>query len=838
MQTSRSHPYQQAIGWTLLATAAPLMWWLQQAATPVGVEPGFLVLAHSALELFSVVVAALVFWTGYRTAVSVQSTAILVLGAGFLGVAWLDFLHTVGHVGMPNVVSAESPQEPLFFWWCARALAAAAMLAYVLLPPAPHASTLRKRWILAAMLAAVALLGAIGLLRPGRLPPLAVGAPGLVPLKAGLEWWVLGMHVIGLSILWKRRRALAGEWVAALGFALALSAVAQVGFTLQGAMDKDAANLFGNLYKAAAYLCLLHATCSEVLRRPADRLALQNVRARQVLSAAPDGVLWVNRSGQILMVNPAMEAMSGYRAEELVGQNVDVFLPPHLRARHGVSLRAYFDDPRARPMGDMDLKLMRRGGQLLPVDISLGYWEDEGTRYAIAYVRDLTERKGYEESLRHRATHDELTGLPNRWLFRLQLDQALAHARRSERRVAALFLDLDDFKNVNDSFGHAAGDRLLVQVAGRLRAALRADDTLARMGGDEFAILLADLESADEAVSVAEKLLAALGKPYQLENHEVLSGGSIGLAFFPDDTQDSDSLLRYADMAMYQAKQSGRGAYACFSPQLDQHAHENMQLHVRLKEAIDLKALRLFYQPQVDVVTGEIVGAEALVRWDDAVLGEVSPARFIPIAETTGLILPLSDWVLETACQQIAAWERAGTPLRIAVNFSAPQFHQGNLPARVRAVLQHAGASAHLLEVEITESIAMEHPALASEQLAALVQLGCTVALDDFGTGYSSLAYLKELPVSVLKIDRTFIKDLSSGFSAEKITRSIVALAHSLDMTLVAEGVETPDQLGYLREQGCEVYQGWLFAKAMSAADLSGLLGVRVIEVPQQERAH
>jgi len=830
MQSRHHHPYQEAFGWSLLVLAIPSLWWVYHTSTPVVVEPALFVFVHTVVELFAVVVAALVFVTGYRAMVSARNGAVVLLGVGFLGVALLDFLHTMSYAGMPDAISANSSQKSIFFWLCARLLAAGALLAYAVLPAAPDVSLLRKRMSLALMLAFVAVLGSIGLLWPDRVPALFVNGRGLTPLKIGVEWSIIGINLLALAALWKRRDELANECVMALGFGVALSAVSELFFTMLGVIDKDAANVIGHLYKVAAYLYLFHATFNEALRRPLDRLTVQNLREKQVLSAAPDGVLWVNQTGQILMVNPAMEAMSGYRAHELVGQNVDIFLPQHLRARHAASMRAFFIDPHARAMGDMDLKLMRRDGLMLPVDISLGFWEDDDARHAIAYVRDLTERKGFEESLRHRATHDELTGLPNRWLFRLQLDQALAHAKRGERRVAALFLDLDDFKNVNDSFGHAAGDQLLVQVASRLRGVLREDDTLARMGGDEFAILIADMDSAHEAVSVAEKLLAVLGQPYHLQNQDVLSGGSIGLAFYPDDTQESENLLRYADMAMYQAKQSGRGAYACFSAQLDQHAHENMQLHVRLREAIDLGVLKLFYQPQVDVVSGGIVGAEALLRWNDAALGEVSPARFIPIAETTGLILPLSDWVLETACQQIAAWELGGTPLRVAVNFSAQQFRQGNLPAKVHAVLQRTGASAQLLEVEITESVAMEHPALAREQLEALVALGCTVALDDFGTGYSSLAYLKALPVSVLKIDRGFVKDLPHGPNDVKISRSIIALAHSLDMTLVAEGVETVEQLEFLREQGCEVYQGWLFAKALDGADLTRRLRAEPVQ--------
>ncbi|HSV52863.1 MAG TPA: EAL domain-containing protein [Burkholderiaceae bacterium] len=572
------------------------------------------------------------------------------------------------------------------------------------------------------------------------------------------------------------------------------------------------------------YLFLFHATFNEALRRPLQRMEIQHRREKLVLSAAPDGVLWVDESGQILMANPAMQALSGYPVEELIGRNVDMFLPSHVRARHAESMRSFFKSQRARAMGAAELKLCRSDGHMLPVDISLGYWEEENERHAIAYIRDLTERKEFEETLRHRATHDQLTGLPNRWLFNVQLKQALAHAKRNGRRVAALFLDLDDFKTVNDSFGHGIGDELLVQVSERLREALRDNDTLARLGGDEFAILLSDMGAVDEAVHVAEKLLLSLDAPYRLENQDIHASGSIGLAVYPDDALNSDSLLRYADLAMYQAKRAGRGTFACYSTHLDQHAHENMQLQARLKDALVHGGFRLFYQPQVDVVSGAIVGAEALLRWHDADLGDIAPKRFIAVAEMTGLILPLSDWVLETACRQIAQWEHAGQPMRVAVNFSAQQFRQRDLPAKVQAMLERTGASARYLEIEITESIAMEQPLQAREQLSALVDLGCSVSLDDFGTGYSSLAYLKALPVSKLKIDRGFVKDIPHDLSDVKISKSIIALAHSLDLTLVAEGVESTAQLAFLRDHGCESYQGWLFAKAMEAQEFTRLL--------------
>ncbi len=813
----KTHPYQDAVGWTLLALSVPLLWWVTTSARRIAIDPTSLVFWHTAVELLVVVVALLVFVTGYRAILSVRKGAAVLLGVTFLGVGVLGFLHTLRYVGTPDAVAVNT-----IFSLAARVLAATALLVYVLLPEVSDVTQFKKRLALALMLAGVGVLGYVGLRRPDRVAALFSGGQGLMSLELDLEWLIVAVNLVTLWVLWRRREELARECVLALAFAATLSAVSELFFTTLGVAGNDGSNVPGHLYRAAAYLYLFHATFNEAMHRPLERLQAQHLRERLVLNAAPDGVLWVDDSGRILMANPAMETLTGYATTELVGQNVDIFLPEHLRARHGQSVRGYFTAPHPRAMGLMDLKLMRRDGRMLPVDISLGHWEDEGSRHAIAYIRDLTERKKFEESLKHQATHDELTGLPNRWLFRLQLNQALVRAGRFQLRVAVLFIDLDDFKTVNDSFGHAMGDALLMQVGHRMRAILRENDTLARLGGDEFAILLTDLNELDDVVSVAAKLLLSLQASYRLKDQDVYSDASIGLAFYPDDAQDSETLLRYADMAMYQAKQAGRGAYAFYSGEMDRRVHEDMQLHIRLKEAIANGDLQLHYQPQVDVETGAVVGAEALLRWHDPVLGDVSPARFIPVAEATGLILPLSDWVLETACRQIAAWTQAGTPLRVAINVSVQQFRQRDLPEKVRAALKRTGAQAHWLDIEITESVAMTQPEQAREQLNALLWgLGCRVALDDFGTGYSSLAYLKALPVSKLKIDKRFMDGIPHDAGDVAISRAIIALAHSLEMTLVAEGVETDAQLAFLRQYGCEVYQGWLFAKAMAAEELT-----------------
>lgn len=824
--TQHAHPYQLAMGCVLLLASLPLLWGLSQANQPTVFDTTTFVAFHTAIELFAVVVAMLIFVTGYRAIFSVRKSAVVLLGVVYLGVGLLDLLHTLSYVGMADVITPNTPQKSMFFWLAARVLAAGGMLVYTLLPRVPDVSLLKKRLAIAVMLSVVAVLGWLGLYRPDQIPALFLAGQGLTDLKIQLEWLIVLIHLLTLGTLWQRRALLAQECLMALAFAAALSAVSELFFTQLGVRDQDAANALGHAYKVAAYLYLFHATFNEALRRPLERMTVQLQREELILNAAPDGILWIDTDGTILMVNPAMEKLSGFRADELKGRNVDIFLPEPLRARHGAHLRAYFHAPQPRGMGSLDLQLLRADGQMLPVDIALGHFQDEGQQFAIAYLRDLTERKKFEESLKHQATHDELTNLPNRWLFRLQLTQTLLRSARTGLRTAVLFLDLDDFKHVNDSLGHAAGDALLVQVSVRMRLALRENDLMARLGGDEFAILLTDLTGTDEAAAVATKLLAALEAAYRVNDQDVYTGASMGLAFYPDDATDSDSLLRFADMAMYRAKEAGRGTYSLYSKEMDKRVHEDMQIHTRLKEAIVQGALRLHYQPQVDVQTGAIVGAEALLRWHDAELGPVSPIRFIPVAEATGLILPLSQWVLETACLQIAAWAANGTPLRVAVNMSAQQFRQRDLPEKVTQVLQRTGAKAQSLLIEITESAAMAQPEHARDQLNALVSLGCSVALDDFGTGYSSLAHLREMPIDCLKIDRTFISEIADG-QGGMFAETIIALGQKLGVGIVAEGVETPEQAGFLRGLGCPVAQGYLYAKPMPLGELMGWLQAR-----------
>lgn len=544
------------------------------------------------------------------------------------------------------------------------------------------------------------------------------------------------------------------------------------------------------------------------------------------LEAAPDGILIVDDTGTILKANPAAELLTGYTPDELAGQSVSVFLPLHLRSKHNHLVKSFFLHPVSRPMGMVSqLQLLRKDGLSIPVDIALGHCTMGDRSAAVVYMRDMTEVKRLQEDMHYQATHDGLTGLANRWMFMQHFEQAIQRARRSGRMLALLLLDLDEFKDVNDSYGHAAGDQVLIEVARRLRSGLRAGDVIARLGGDEFTVLLPDVPSLDHVLQVVHKLQRSLAARCQLKMAEVSLGASIGITVFPQDADDSATLMRFADMAMYAAKADGRGTHAVYRPAMSEAVSQRSRLHERLKRAVEAQALELHYQPQVDVKSGTMVGVEALLRWEDAELGSVPPDRFIPVAVSTGLIHPLGDWVLETACRQAAQWADNGTPVRVSVNLSVQQLHQTQLPSRLLQLLTQHGTPAELIELEITETEAMADPDTAHQVFDRLRALGFSIALDDFGTGYSSLSYLRQLPVSRLKIDREFIRRVTHNNNDSVLVRAVIAMAHTLGLPVVAEGVELAAQLTFLRNNGCESYQGWLYSKALPAADVTRLLG-------------
>ncbi|MHB9130783.1 MAG: putative bifunctional diguanylate cyclase/phosphodiesterase [Armatimonadota bacterium] len=440
-------------------------------------------------------------------------------------------------------------------------------------------------------------------------------------------------------------------------------------------------------------------------------------------------------------------------------------------------------------------------------------------------MQDVTERKQAEETIRHQAFHDTLTDLPNRVLFHDRLTVALKHAHRNKKKLAVMFLDLDRFKTINDTLGHAVGDQLLQGVAGRLRRLLREDDTVSRLGGDEFTLLLPEITHADDAANVARKILETFRPAFEIDGRELYVTTSIGISLYPNDGLDAQALLQNADTALYHAKEQGRNLYQFYTPSMNARTLERLSLENNLRYALEREQFVVHYQPQVALESGQVIGMESLVRWQHPEMGLVSPAQFIPLAEETGLIEPIGEWVLHEACSQSMRWQHDGfPPLKVAVNLSARQFHQSNLCEMVAKVLQDTGLQPHLLELEITESVAMRNVEYSVMVMRNLKGMGIQLSMDDFGVGYSSLIYLKKFPINTLKIDQSFIRGLNSDPNDEAIATAIIAMAQSLHLQVIAEGVETEEQLTFLRTHQCNGMQGYFFSKPLPSDAFGQLL--------------
>ncbi len=561
-----------------------------------------------------------------------------------------------------------------------------------------------------------------------------------------------------------------------------------------------------------------------------ERRAVEQLRLlARVFDTSRQGIVITDHTPAILAVNRAFSEITGFAQDEVLGRN------PSLLAS-GRQDRAFYESLWATLGVDGhwqgELWNRRKSGEVYPQSASISAVRGEAgeTTHYVALFMDVSERKRAEERIRHLAQHDLLTDLPNRTLLADRTKMALARAHRESRLVALLFLDLDHFKDVNDTLGHSAGDRLLVELARRLQGQVRESDTLGRLGGDEFVVLLPDVEKIDLAARVASKLLEAAAQPFRLEGRNIELTASVGIAVSPENGADLDTLLRNADAAMYAAKSTGRNRYQFFSEEMNRRAVERIALEADLRHAIERGQLSLAFQPQVDLATGELAGAEALARWHHPVLGDVAPARFIRIAEEGGFIAPIGEWVLREACRQAMAWLRQGIAVRrIAVNVSALQFRQPDFVDVVTAALAASGLPPALLELEMTETAIMEHSAPPIRRLEELHDLGVHLAIDDFGTGLSSLAYLRHFPLDRLKIDQTFVRDMAHAEDALAIVRAVVALAHTLGMRAMAEGVESEGQASRLAAMGCDEAQGYLFGRPCAPAAFERLTLARVL---------
>jgi diguanylate cyclase (GGDEF)-like protein/PAS domain S-box-containing protein len=543
----------------------------------------------------------------------------------------------------------------------------------------------------------------------------------------------------------------------------------------------------------------------------------------QALASSSNGIMISKSSADdhsIVYVNPAFERITGYTAKEAIGLEGRFLVRDDL-AQPGLNeIRAALHEKRA---GHAVLRNYRKDGSLFWNELHIAPITDEShekTTHFVSVINDVSERIHYQHAIEHQATHDNLTGLANRTLLHDRIAQSIAFARRSNRSVAVMLLDLDHFKHVNDAFGHSAGDDLLKEVANRLRACVRESDTVARLGGDEFVIVLADLTVADDVDGIAQKITEAMAAPVHIGQREAYVGASIGISLYPRDGEHGETLLRNADIAMYRVKEHGRNSVRRFSPEMASMAVERIDMEGALRRAIERKELLLHYQPKIELATRRIVGAEALVRWQHPQIGLVHPNEFIPLAEETGLVVPLGAWVMHEAMRQQAAWRRAGLPpLKVAINLSARQFRLENLPDLVAATLEETGADANAFVFELTESMVMQDAERALGAMYSIRKLGIALSLDDFGTGYSSLSYLRRFPIDEVKIDRSFVRDVHSNADDAAIAAAVVALARTLGLKVVAEGVEMEDQVLVLERLNCDQVQGYFFGRPLAVEE-------------------
>ncbi|MCX7175541.1 MAG: EAL domain-containing protein [Proteobacteria bacterium] len=549
----------------------------------------------------------------------------------------------------------------------------------------------------------------------------------------------------------------------------------------------------------------------------------QLLLAEKVFANSDEAITVTDASGKILSVNQAFTKVTGYGAEEAIGQN-----PRMLKSdRHGKDFyREMWLRLNSSGQWQGEIWNRRKSGEIFPEWLSISVVKNSNnvvTNY-VAIFADITERKTAQDQIEFLAFHDPLTKLPNRLLGKDRVRQAIAYSDREHAKSAILFLDLDNFKFVNDSLGHSVGDGLLVAVATRLQECVRDMDTLCRLAGDEFLVVLQDVRDSDAISLVCEKILKRLSESFHIDAKELTTSFSIGVAVYPDDGRDTESLLKNADTAMYQAKEAGRNTYRFFDDQMNLDAVEHFRLREGLRHALERGEFELYYQPQIAFAEG-VVGAEALIRWNHPELGMLLPGRFISAAEDSGLIVPIGAWVLREACRQAVAWHAAGLPeIPVAVNLSAVQFRRGDLERTVAEALRESTLDPALLELELTESILIHDTESVLATVNRLKVLGVKFSIDDFGTGYSSLSYLKRFDVDKLKIDQSFIRDIASDPDDSAIVSAIIQMAKSLKLKTIAEGVETLGMLDYLRDLGCEEAQGYHFARPMPADDFVSYL--------------
>ncbi|MBM7872122.1 diguanylate cyclase (GGDEF)-like protein/PAS domain S-box-containing protein [Clostridium pascui] len=530
--------------------------------------------------------------------------------------------------------------------------------------------------------------------------------------------------------------------------------------------------------------------------------------ASSIIDNATEGIVSIDSNGNIKYINNAVQQIFQYNSRELVGKNINILIS-EFNYRHNTLAN-----------NNIELNGYRKDKSILPLELTISKFGVGEEEFFTLIFRDITERKNYEKIIKHHAFYDYLTELPNRFLLKKRVNIEIAKSKSVNRKFAILYLDLDRFKFVNDTLGHDVGDKLLQQIAERLKKHILPADTIARIGGDEFIILLSKITCKEDIIKLSRKLISVVKEPLMIDSHEIYISASIGIAIYPEHGEDSTTLISNADVAMYEAKKMGRSSFEFYTESLSEKALERLNLENSLRHALEKNEFTVYYQPKVHAKTEKLIGAEALIRWKHSSLGLIAPDKFIPLAEETGLIIPIGEWVLRTACTQNKALQDLGfPPLTISVNLSTLQFHLQDLKKVVQEVLKETGLEPQYLELEITESIAMQNVEYTIKTINEIKEMGVKFSIDDFGTGYSSLSKLNSLSVDKLKIDKSFVSEIGGEKNDSIIASIIMSLGKSLELEVVAEGVETQEQVDFLKENTCDEMQGYFFGRPMCGED-------------------
>jgi diguanylate cyclase (GGDEF)-like protein/PAS domain S-box-containing protein len=786
---------------------------------------------HMLLEFASMLVCgavAAVAWNGRELD---RPRSVHLLGVAGAGALALDLAHTMSFPGMPDLVTPNSATRTVALFMAGRLLIALALLCVAARPWRLDQEPHWLRWAPLAVTAYVVAVGTWVFVWPQTLPALVIDGESLTLVKRLTEYAIAAVFLAAGALFARRLPTPQPVDAGSLLWAAVLMAIGELTFTLY-THPTDLAIIVGHFYKVLGFWMIYRTIVADSIRAPYQRLVASQQRVSQsqdelrtITDNIPAMVAFVDCDMRYRFVNRNYERWLGLKPEDMIGRTAaEVYGETGYATLYPGLARA------------LDGQTFAVDHHLSSATLGKGRWfnimympkvgSDGNVSGVYILSNDITDVVDAQGRAHFLAEHDELTTLPNRAAFQAAVGRTLDLSARETSQFAVIFVDVDRFKVINDTLGHAAGDHLLQALATRMKQVVRGKDLVARMGGDEMCLLLHDVRDASHASEIAERILGALRAPVELRTgqlHHVTV--SAGIAIYPQDGVDVETLLRHADIAMYRAKAAGRDGFALFGADDSAPAEERLNLELELRNAIDQEQFVLHYQPRVDVATGQPLGMEALVRWQHPQRGLLAPAHFIDIAEETGLIVPMGAWVMRRAGETLKRLELSGaTGLTMSVNVSARQFKNPRLVDEVAEMIEIAGCAAHQVELELTESAVMDQPDAAEAMMRRLKTLGVRLAMDDFGTGYSSLASLKRFPVDCVKIDRSFVDDIPADAGDVALTRAIIAMGHSLGLHVVAEGVERRDQLEFLRREGCDEYQGYFFAKPLPEAALTALL--------------